>query len=295
MDLKNSPSDKKPSKVILVTGAICLSVLLASISYKITLSKSAVTSKNIAIGTEGTTTDSNVLITNALQDAQISSLEEANATSTNPFTIQAGDSVSDRLTKTIFTGYQYAQQADGVTDDSINQVNDAVFSQVSDSDLPKPAFSARQVRVFVPSSHDQIRLYGNNLAQIILQNYAVIRDNKDKYLDNIKNVGIVYQNIGNQIIQQQTPLELQANQADLANSFFVSGSGMQMVADQDKDPVKSMLGLKVVKEMDQLQSDMLTNIASYLNNNDIMFSSNESGSFWNQYMNINNDQSTSSN
>lgn len=283
---------KGPSNLILITGAICFSILLATISYKITLSQSKKDPENVIVGTEGTSTDPNSIVTNALQDAQISSLEEQNATSANPFAIKSGDSVSDRLTKTIFTGYLYADQADGVSDDSINQVNDAVFSQINDSDLPKPVFSASQIRVFVPNSSLDLKQYGNNLAQIIIENYKTIRDNKAKYGDNIKNVAIVYKNIGTQITSVQAPIELQSTMADLANSYYVSGIGMEMVADQDKDPVKSILGLKVVKEMNQLQINMLINIATYLNKNDIIFSNTESGFLWNQYTNVKNDQTT---
>jgi hypothetical protein len=286
MDLKNSPSTGGPSKVILVTGAVCLSVILASVSYKITLSSKNKSSENIIVGSEGTTTNPTSLITNALQDAQMASLEEANTTSSSPFAIKSEDSVSDRLTKTIFTGYQYAQQADGVTDDSVSQVNDAVFSQIKTSDIPQGDFLLSQVRVFVPKTKSELRDYGNSLADIIVSNYQLIADNPDKYLDNLTNLSKIYNKIGSTIILQKSPIAMQTTQLNLANSYNLTGKGMDMVADQNKDPVKAMLGLKTVKELNTYQIEMLINIANYLNNNDIIFTSNEPGFFWNQYVNV---------
>ena len=286
MDLKNSPAlTKGPSKTILVISAVCFSILLATISYKITLSKSKLPSENIVAGFQGTTTTPGEIVTNALQDAQANSLSEGENPSDNPFAIQPGDNVSDRLTKTIFTGYLYAQQTDGVSDDSVAQVNDAVFSQIRSTDLPQGDFLLSQIRVFVPKTKTDLREYGNSLANVIRSNYQLIASDQEKYSNNIKALSAVYKKIGNEIILQKSPIAMQSTQLNLANSYSLTGKGIDMVADQEKDPVKAMLGLKTVKELNTYQSEMLINMANYLNNNDIIFSSDEPGFFWNQYVN----------
>jgi hypothetical protein len=290
MDLKNSPSTGGPSKVILVTGAICLSIILASLAYKLTLSQkaSAIKNNNI-VGLAGTTTDPADLVNNAIYDSQTASLAE-NASNTSPFAIKSDDSVSDRVSKKLFSGYLYAQQTDGVTDDSVGQVSDAVLSQITRDDLPSPTFSPSQIRVFVPSSKLQIINYGNSVAGIILENFKIIADSND-----LSETSKIYKKIASSISLIQTPVEMSTNQANLANSFFMLAQGMDMLGLQTSDPVKALLGVKTLKEVNQSQATVLINIGAYFNKNDIIFSSDDAGSFWNSYINLNNQNNTQTN
>lgn len=293
MDLKNSPSNQGPSKVILVTGAICLSVILAAVAYKVTLSqKTSLTANDDIVATAGTTTDPSMLVSNAIYNSEAESLEQ-NASNTTPFTIMPGDSVSDRVSKKIFSGYLYADQTDGVTDDSVSQVSDAVISQISQSDLPDPAFSEGEIRVFAPTSKDQVALYGNTVARIILDNFNAISNQNSS--NDLNATAKVYEKIANSLAQIQTPIEMGTNETSLANSFYMMAQGMKMVGLQTTDPVKALLGIKTLKEVNQSQADVLINMGAYFKNNDIIFANDDAGSFWSKYINLNNENTTQTN
>ncbi|MEI8061850.1 MAG: hypothetical protein WCG97_00945 [bacterium] len=293
---KNSRTDSAPSKTILILGAVCFSIILGSVAYKIAIAQRALHPNDAIIGLQGTTTDLGNVVTNAIQDAQDNSNIEGLATSSDPFAPQPGDSVSDRVTKKIFSGYMYAQQTDGVTDQSTADVTSVVMGQINQSDLPQPEFLANQVHFFVPTSKDQIKQYGNNLADVIVQNYQIVANNKEKYANNLTEMAKIYSQIGYNIMKVKAPIEMNVEQSSLANSFVLASEGMKMVALQETDPVKSLLGLKTVKEVGQSQSQVLINISQYFKKNDIIFSTNDSGAFWNQFMNLKiNDQSTQQN
>lgn len=284
MDLKNSPSTGGPSKVILVTGAICLSIILASLAYKLTLSQkaSAIKNNNI-VGLAGTTTDPADLVNNAIYDSQTASLAE-NASNTSPFAIKSDDSVSDRVSKKLFSGYLYAQQTDGVTDDSVGQVSDAVLSQITRNDLPEATFSTSQTKTFAPTSKDQIKQYGNDVASVIKAYYQEI-SNDPKYEKDLIGLAKIFKLIGYSIMDQKVPVSLVREHTSLANSYVLTGQGMEMVGDQSKDPVRALLGVKTLKEISQSQTEVLISIGAYFNKNDIIFGNDEAGALWNQYLN----------
>ena len=284
MDLKKTPSTSTPSKSILVTGAICLSIILASLAYKLTLSQkaSAIKNNNI-VGLAGTTTDPADLVNNAIYDSQTASLAE-NASNTSPFAIKSDDSVSDRVSKKLFSGYLYAQQTDGVTDDSAGQVSDAVLSQITQKDLPEATFSTSQAKVFAPTSKDQIKQYGNDVATVIKAYYQQIA-NDPKYEKDLPSLAKIFKLIGYSIMGQKVPVSLVREHTSLANSYVLTGQGMEMVGDQSKDPVRALLGVKTLKEISQSQTEVLISIGAYFNKNDIIFGNDEAGALWNQYLN----------
>lgn len=274
-----------PSRTVLILGTVCFSVVLMAVAYKVgTAQKDSVLNPTV-VGLHGTTTAPQQIVTNALQDAQINSLALENATSSNPFDIQPGDTVSDRVTKKIFTGYLYAQQTDGVTDQSSADVADAVISQITQADLPSPQFVNSQTITFTPTSNLEIKNYGNITAGVIIGNLKIIANNKAKYENNIVAIAQIYKKIGNELIKQKTPADIVTAHTSLANSFVLMGQGMEMIAKQDTDPVNALLGVKTTKEVGQSQGDVLINIGAYFKKNDIIFASNETGSFWNPYIN----------
>ncbi len=284
MDLKNSPSTNGPSKIILVTGAICLSVILASVAYKVTLSQKSSLRNNNIVGFAGTSTDPANIVKNAIFDSQTSSVEE-NATNTSPFAIKPEDSVSDRVSKKLFSGYLYAQQTDDVTDSSISDVSDSVLSQITQKDLPDPTFSTTEAKVFAATSKNDIKEYGNNTASIIKAYYQQIANNPS-FKNDLPALAKIFKIIGHSIIEQRVPVNLIQEHTSLANSYVLSGQAMEMIADQTKDPVRALLGVKTLKEVGQSQVEVLINIGTYFRNNDIIFEKGEAGVLWNQYLNI---------
>lgn len=285
MDPRNSPSNSGPSSVILVTGAICLSVVLASVAYRITLSEKQPNQKNSnsIVGLSSTTTSPEEVIANAIIDSRVASIKES-AENPSPFAIKPTDTVSDRVSKKLFSGYLYAEQTDGVTEDTVNEVSDVVLSQITQNDLPEPTFSTNQAKVFAATSKNDLKQYGNDVASVIKAYYQQIA-NDPKYKNDLLGLARIFKTIGYSIMEQKVPVNLAQEHTSLANSYILSGQGMEMVADQSKDPVRALLGVKTLKEINLSQTEVLIRIGLYFKNNDIIFEKNEAGFLWNQYLN----------
>ena len=164
-------------------------------------------------------------------------------------------------------------------------VSDAVLSQINQNDLPSPVFSTTQAKVFAPTSKNDIKQYGNNVASVIKAYYQQIA-NSPSYENDLPGLAKIFKTIGYSIMEQKVPVNLMQEHTSLANSYVLSGQGMEMIADQTKDPVRALLGLKTLKETTQSQVEVLINIGTYFKNNDIIFEKGEAGTLWNQYLNI---------
>lgn len=279
---KNLLKGLSPQLVIVI--AVCFSMLLGTFTYKIALSQKNKAQNNAAIAVLGSGTTTRDIIANALDESEIDALLATNATSDSPFNIQPGDTVSERVSKSLFSGYMYAKNSDGVTGDSATAVADSVVTQISQSDLPQAKFTNSQVKVLSGSSKTQIKQYGNAVGDIIIKNYKTIAANKDT--SSMSTIAKAYKEIGNSLILVPTPADLINNHAALANSFILSAEGMEMLDKQESDPVQALLGLKTMKEVGQSQIEVLINIGTYFKKNDIIFTNSDSGSIWNQYINI---------
>jgi len=277
-------TSQKLSPQLIITIAVCFSVLLGTFTYKIALSQKNKVQNSPSIAVLGSGTTTRDIIANALDGSEMNALLGTNATSDSPFTIQPGDNVSQRVSKSLFSGYLYAKNSDGVTQDSATAVADSVVAQISQSDLPQAKFTNSQVKVLSGASKIQIKQYGNAVGDIILKNYKTIA--ADTKSSNMSTIAKAYKEIGNSLILIPTPVDLIRDHAALANSFVLTAEGMEMLDKQAEDPVQALLGLKTMKEVGQSQIEVLINIGAYFKKNDIIFTNSDSGSIWNQYINI---------
>jgi hypothetical protein len=289
-----------PSKSLLIIGAFCFSIILGSVAYKIALahknsSAGTLENNNLAMvasqDSQNSATDTNTLINNALQEAQISSLTDQNSTSSNPFAITPTDSASNRVAKSLFVGYMNAQQStadtgntsDTLTDDQATNVAGTVISELNNRDLPQPQYSIADVKSYIPSNTDQIKQYGNVVAGIILQNYKIIANDKTKSSNDLQPMEDVYINIGKTLIKQSVPDGVKNEHLELVNSFLILADGMKMIEKQSTDPVQALLGVRVLQNVSTEQQNVLISIAKYFESNAIIFTSSDVGALWEDY------------
>jgi uncharacterized protein YggL (DUF469 family) len=118
-----------------------------------------------------------------------------------------------------------------------------------------------------------------------------VANNKAKYNTDITALAEIYDRIGKTIIKQNAPAEISMEHSELANSYLLIAEAMKMIASQEKDPVRALLGVRTLQEVTVSQQQVLIKIAKYFNNNDIIFTSSDVGALWNSYKNISADDS----
>lgn len=124
------------------------------------------------------------------------------------------------------------------------------------------------------ATNEEIRQYGNDFAQIFAQEIFKMDGSKDKSLE-VYIAG--YKNMALRLSTIRVPEEISGIHLDFINSIDISATLFQVIADSNSDPMKSYLILPEYKEYTVKISESLLQIATYLNNNDIIFTSNEPG------------------
>jgi hypothetical protein len=269
-----------PHRKVLILAAICASIILISLSYKVVGAKKLAIYNNSITAEAGQNEEQGLAdkrVLDALEQARQEELGDL-ASSTNPFLPSTNDTVSDRFAKDVFAAYLKYQQSDGnISDEELSQ--DAITNIKTDF-LPKPKYNLAELQIFVPQTKGQIRKYGNDLAQAYIETVAKVNklppgDTRASLLTPI------YREIASRFIHVPAPEQIAVNQLNLTNSMQMLGDALILIDQQSDDPIKALLGLRVVQDQVPDQADMFIKMSDFFTQNGILFDDNEYGAIWN--------------
>ena len=276
----NKDSHEQPShRRVLIVAAVCFSIVGISLTYKISEDKKISLENSVSITSNNSDDQikSDQRVIDALNKAKIDALG-ALATSSNPFLPSPKDNVSDRFTKDIISAYAEYDQTDQAPDaESI--VNNMDY--LDTSDIEKNKYSLAYLPIFVPTTKDQIKEYGNEFARIYLTDLAPVNnDTTGKYQTDLSLMVPIYRKIGEDLMKIKTPASVSAAHLSLANDYLKQSDAFTLIDKEDSDPVQALLGLKVVSEAVPRQAGNYAQITNYLDTNGIIYGAGEPGNFW---------------
>ena len=277
--MKNSSSHSK----VLILGAICISVLAGVLSYRIAdiqnkKARNMPTKLSDAFNITGGAEDEALnkmlsAIDGSNQLLSIPSEEE------DPFTITDKDSATSRLAKQVY--YDYVNQEAGNSDLTVTDIAQNALSQLSSADLPRAKYNLNNILFTNQSSKEDLRLYGNNFAEIYIRNLMTVANNQEKYSNSLPALADIYENISKELLKIKVPVQISSSHLAIVNNFQITADSFRLIDKQSQDPVKSLLGVKAAKEASEDNDQMFINIGKYFNNNAIIFGNNEVGEIWN--------------
>lgn len=267
-----------PGKNILILGAVCLSIVGATGAYKAAQAareKAQIEENSLVASVDNANKTSNKLL-NALQQAELESIK---TNSTNPFAPAQNDTMTDRLSKSFFNSYIQAQAGKDTGLDDASLVNNALAT-VDVSKLPREKYAASELKVIAGNTSDELKAYANEFAKIQIEELIKIQQNQDFYKNNLNEIGKVYALIGERLVKMQVPVAVAAEHLVIVNAYILMNDDFKLISDQEKDPLKALLGLRQYKEATERQGNMFIKIAAYLKSSGILFDETEPGYFW---------------
>jgi hypothetical protein len=177
--------------------------------------------------------------------------------------------------------YDYVNQEAGNSDLTVSDIATNALSQISSNDIPKAKYNLNNISYVSSLSNQEIRLYGNNFAEIYIRNLTSVAKNQAKYSDNLTALAGVYENISKELIKIKVPTQISSSHLAIINNYQIMADSFRLIDTQSQDPVKSLLGVKSAKEASEDNDLMFINIGKYFKNNGIIFGNNEVGSIWN--------------
>ncbi len=281
--MKNSIASKSSHNKVLILGAICISIVAGVLSYKIADIKSQQILDESIKNARGFNVigDGNDEATNKILAAVDNSdqLIDTPTNSDDPFTITDKDSATSRMAKQVYS--DYVNQEAGNSDLSVGDIAQNAISQISSSDMPGSKYNLNSLSYLTDLSNENVRLYGNNFAEIYKRNLTTIAQDQDKYSGNLSAIADVYENISKELIKIKVPTQIASSHLAIINNFQLMADSFRLIDTQSQDPVKSLLGVKTAKEASDDNDQMFINIGKYFKNSGIIFDNNEVGSIWN--------------
>lgn len=280
--MKNSSSNHPHSKV-LILGAICISIIAGVISYRIAdiQNQLSLNKKPKISDVFDITGDNGDPITDKILSAvdNANKISDASSTADDPFTITDKDNETTRMAKQVYS--DYVNQGAGNSDLTVTDIAQNAISQMSSSDVPAAKYNLNSISFASGGTKEEIRLYGNNLAEIYTRNLTIVANNQSKYSNNLTALADIYENISKELLKIKVPPEISSSHLAIINNYQILADSFRQIDIQSQDPVKSLLGVKSAKEAGDDNDQMFINISKYFRNSGIIFSNNEIGSIWN--------------
>lgn len=277
--MKNSIASQNSHNKVLILGAICISIIAGVVSYKIADIKNQqkINKRVDAFDVRSNNFDETTSkILDALDNSdQLIDPEDPE----DPFTITDKDTATSRMAKQVY--YDYVNQEAGNSDLTVSDIATNALSQISSNDIPKAKYNLNNISYVSSLSNQEIRLYGNNFAEIYIRNLTSVAKNQAKYSDNLTALAGVYENISKELIKIKVPTQISSSHLAIINNYQIMADSFRLIDTQSQDPVKSLLGVKSAKEASEDNDLMFINIGKYFKNSGIIFGNNEVGSIWN--------------
>ncbi len=212
----------------------------------------------------------------------------SNDTPPSPQTESTNNNLTEKLGQDLFSQYMGMKKTSGI--------NDAEVTTIS-SDLASKLLKQEEIGIYrdtdlsVINSNDSasIRLYGNALASIRSEYYA--KNSSDNFVfsgfddgtfaKKMSYTASLYEEMAKVIINLPVPASARNLHLALANNYSASGKNLDLFALIETDPARSVKGISTYATLQSEESEILRNIAVYLRQSGIIFSSDEPGSFWN--------------
>ncbi len=277
-----------PHKGVLVLASICIVAIGISLTYRIkearieALNTAAAYTNNIAVeaGTSNQVLAADERVAAALAETQDDLLGTL-ASSSNPFAPNPKDSISDRFTKNIVAAYsQYEFSKTG--DFNLDSASNDTINSIDTSSLPKEKYTLNDLHVYIPKTKDEIKVYGNTFAKTYIGDILPVANDPSTYSSNINAVGNLYRKIAADLMKISVPNELATAHLQIANNFNLMADTFPSIDGQEKDPVKALLGLQVIKTAMTGIPPMFIKINKYFKGNGIIFENTEPGAIWAQ-------------
>lgn len=272
-----------PHKKVLILASVCASIILISLAVRLaSASQNDFVFDNsgevqVVAGQSAESSVADKRILEALEKTQIEGLGSTTS-GANPFAPNPKDSLSDRFSKDIFSAFlKFNAEGENANTDSV--ALEAV-NNINPRDLPKDRYGLSDIRIFVPSSKDEMKKYGDTFAEIYITTLKKVTDDPERY-NVLSNLSLIYKELSVKLLAVPVPDRVATTHLNLVNAFSKVSESLPIVEQQSKDPVRALLALRIVQESLINQIKLFTEIKAYFEQNGILFSDQGYGKMWN--------------
>lgn len=201
---------------------------------------------------------------------------------------------TDKFARDFFTQFMTARELGIITDATSAENLATQFLQKQQNYTAVQRYLPNNIKTTIDSK-ESVKEYANITAQIYTKYRQIyqkeplvfvetdIDTNLEGSIKKFKKMAEIHNLMIMELLQVQTPSNLSNIHLGLINSFDADVQGYLMISEMDKDPLKALAGLEIVRVGDAGQDKFLKMASDYFRLAEITFRFDEVGYFWENY------------
>ncbi len=136
------------------------------------------------------------------------------------------------------------------------------------------------------SSSESLRFYGSAFATIQVTLLTDMAKNQDSIATNLKILGDIYAKAAKNLSEIAVPSDVLSIHLKIINNYSTVASAYYAFEEYRENPIKATIAIKAFTEASENHEKEVKTIASYLQQNGIIYSSQEVGGYWNRILEL---------
>lgn len=280
----------KPSRkiiVLAVCAAICITLLVVNKfwpRHDKAVSLEAIGSKNAALGIKSdiATTDQNGNGTPDWKEMLLEATrtDEASSTDSEPKTVTEAVG-RDLLASTIYMTQN--GQTDMAAGDQ-SAIVDGLVSKLQNAFVFK-TYRLEDIKVS-DDTKEALRAYATAVAAYQVNLILEMQANSQKIESDLGVLGDIYATHADRLAQVSVPSSIAEKHLAIINNFSKSAAAFAAFKREKEDPIIVPLALRAYQDASTEQDLLLRQLAQYFTDNDILFTQNEIGIYWDSFATV---------
>lgn len=191
---------------------------------------------------------------------------------------------TDLLAESLVSKYMALKSASGgtVTEEAKNLLVENLVSTTENSFLFRQ-FTRGKMEVFSGEEKNNIRFYASSFATLQLNFLIAISKNELAIRRDPSVAARLYENLAVSLYLLKVPQAISTDHLIVVNNMSIASAAFDAFGKFKEDPLLTTPALNAYRRAGELQDIALANISEYLRKNDIIFTEDEAGSFWNDF------------
>ena len=191
---------------------------------------------------------------------------------------------SDLVARSLYAGYLSLADKGDTSSDSQQSLALGIASQVANSFVYK-VYPKENLKTITSPTKTEISFFASSLATIqnnILTDLAAEAMNNKK-LD-LHKVSQIYKNAASNVNDIPVPIDIANSDLDIINNYSIVSASYDYLDKGDSNPVMATMAIKYLQDAEKSQRMDVSALANYFKYSDIIFTSDDIGSYWGQFV-----------
>lgn len=189
---------------------------------------------------------------------------------------------TDAAARDLFSGYITLKQTDSLNSTTTQSLVDGVVGW-AEGDFAYKAYARSGLRAVPSDSKETLKAYASGYASIMYNLLLSVQGNQKAVNADLKVLAGMYENTAKNLYDLEVPQLISTEHLRTVNNFSIAAEALSQIAASAGDPVKSSVLIGYYRKAVENQDEVLTQIAEFLRKNDIIFTQDEIGNYWNNF------------